>query len=72
MNFYLSSAKKFGIDEVGPAVINLVSHAVQERLRDMVSKLSTIAEHRMEIYKVLFAQRRFLSLGLVRLFFFAV
>ncbi|CAG5124131.1 unnamed protein product [Candidula unifasciata] len=47
-----SIAKKYGIDDVSPTVVNLVSHALQERLRDMVSKLSTIAEHRVEIYKL--------------------
>lgn len=46
------SAKKFGIDEVPSDVINLISHATQERLRDFLEKLSTIAEHRSEIYKV--------------------
>lgn len=45
-------AKKFGIDEVPSDVINLISHATQERLRDFLEKLSTIAEHRSEIYKM--------------------
>ncbi|XP_059140891.1 transcription initiation factor TFIID subunit 4-like isoform X3 [Physella acuta] len=45
-------AKKYGIEDISPAVVNIVSHATQERLRDMVSKLSTIAEHRVEIYKM--------------------
>ncbi|GFO20707.1 transcription initiation factor tfiid subunit 4 [Plakobranchus ocellatus] len=45
-------AKKYGVEEISPAVVNLISHATQERLRDLVSKLSTTAEHRIEIYKM--------------------
>ncbi|KAK6185553.1 hypothetical protein SNE40_007760 [Patella caerulea] len=45
-------AKKHGLDEVSLDVANMISHATQERLRDMVEKLSTIAEHRIEIYKM--------------------
>ncbi|XP_033755591.1 transcription initiation factor TFIID subunit 4-like [Pecten maximus] len=45
-------AKKYGVDEVSSDVINLVSHAAQERMRDVLEKLATIAEHRIEIYKM--------------------
>ncbi|KAL3859934.1 hypothetical protein ACJMK2_010113 [Sinanodonta woodiana] len=45
-------AKKKGIDEVSTDVLNIVSHATQERLRYFVERLSTIAEHRSEIYKI--------------------
>ena len=38
-------------------VVNLVSHATQERLRHIVEKLSTIAEQRTEIYKVIMTIR---------------
>ncbi|XP_071175731.1 transcription initiation factor TFIID subunit 4-like isoform X1 [Mytilus edulis] len=44
-------ARKHGLD-VTNDVLNLVSHATQERLRDLVEKLATIAEHRIEIYKM--------------------
>ncbi|RUS91832.1 hypothetical protein EGW08_000403 [Elysia chlorotica] len=47
-----AAAKKHGIEEISPAVVNLISHATQERLRELVSKLSTTAEHRVEIYKM--------------------
>ncbi|CAI9737278.1 transcription initiation factor TFIID subunit 4-like [Octopus vulgaris] len=47
-----SIAKKYGIEEVPSDVANIVSHATQERLRDFIEKLSTIAEHRTEIYKM--------------------
>lgn len=50
--FFPSAAKKHGIDDISSDVANLVSHATQERLRDLLEKLDTIAEHRIEIYKV--------------------
>lgn len=50
--FFPSAAKKHGLEGVSPDVTRIVSHATQERLRDLISKLSTIAEHRMEIYKM--------------------
>lgn len=33
-------------------VYNLVSHATQERLRNILEKLSTISLHRLEVYRV--------------------
>ncbi|XP_061189985.1 transcription initiation factor TFIID subunit 4-like isoform X1 [Saccostrea echinata] len=45
-------AKKHGLDDISSDVANLVSHATQERLRDLLEKLDTIAEHRIEIYKM--------------------
>ncbi|KAK3579938.1 hypothetical protein CHS0354_020831 [Potamilus streckersoni] len=51
-NKILAIAKKKGIDEVSTEVLNIVSHATQERLRYFVERLSTIAEHRSEIYKI--------------------
>lgn len=52
--FILILARKHGLDVHGVhvEVLNLISHATQERLRDIVEKLATIAEHRIEIYKV--------------------
>ena len=50
---FFVSANKFGIEEVNPAVVSLISHATQEKLRDYASKLSVIAEHRGEVYKVI-------------------
>uniref|UniRef100_A0A2C9K2Y9 TAFH domain-containing protein n=1 Tax=Biomphalaria glabrata TaxID=6526 RepID=A0A2C9K2Y9_BIOGL len=47
-----SIAQKYNIDDISPDVVKIVSHATQERLRDVVSKLSVIAEHRVEIYKM--------------------
>ena len=49
---FFFAAKKHGLDDVSSDVANLVSHATQERLRDLLEKLDTIAEHRIEIFKV--------------------
>lgn len=50
--YLLLTASKHGISEVPTDVVNLISHATQERLRNIIEKLSTIAEQRTEIYKV--------------------
>lgn len=52
MQYFFFAAKKHGLDDVSSDVANLVSHATQERLRDLLEKLDTIAEHRIEIFKV--------------------
>lgn len=51
-HWFLFLARKYGINDVSGDTVNIISHAAQERLRDIVEKLSTIAEHRIEIYKV--------------------
>ena len=48
------TVKKHGLEDSSSDVANIVSHATQERLRDIMEKLATIAEHRLEIYKVSF------------------
>merc|ERR1711962_1881663 len=40
-----------GLEPPPPEVISLVSHATQDRLKSLVSKLSVIAEHRLDIIK---------------------
>lgn len=51
MIFLLLVVKK-GLKDVNNDVINLVSHACEERLRHLVEKVSLIAEHRLDIYRV--------------------
>lgn len=46
------TARKHGLSEVSQEVFNLVSHATQERLRNILEKLSTISLHRLEVYRV--------------------
>jgi hypothetical protein len=40
-----------GLESPSAEVIGLVSHATQDRLKTLVSKLSVIAEHRLDIIK---------------------
>nr|XP_020641393.1 transcription initiation factor TFIID subunit 4B isoform X2 [Pogona vitticeps] len=43
--------KRHDITEVNSDVLNLISHATQERLRGLLEKLTVIAQHRMMAYK---------------------
>lgn len=43
---------KHGLDEPSNDVAVLISHATQERLKNIVEKLAVIAEHRIDIIKV--------------------
>lgn len=45
-------ARKHGLDEPNPEVVALVSHAAQERLKNILEKLNVIAEHRVDFNKV--------------------
>ncbi|XP_038069700.1 transcription initiation factor TFIID subunit 4-like [Patiria miniata] len=42
---------KHGIQEASTDMMELVSHAAQERLKGLVEKLGVIARHRMEVYR---------------------
>ena len=46
------TARKHGVSDVSQDVLNLVSHATQERLRNILEKVSTISLHRLEVYRV--------------------
>ncbi|XP_018332469.1 transcription initiation factor TFIID subunit 4 isoform X5 [Agrilus planipennis] len=43
--------QKHGLDEPSNEVVACVSHAVQERLKNLIEKLSIITEHRLEMVK---------------------
>lgn len=43
---------KHGLEEPSTDVAMLISHAAQERLKNVVEKLAVIAEHRIDIIKV--------------------
>ncbi|XP_051030687.1 transcription initiation factor TFIID subunit 4B [Phodopus roborovskii] len=47
----LDIGKKHNITELNSDAVNLISHATQERLRGLLEKLTTIAQHRMTVYK---------------------
>ena len=43
----------YGLDEPNPEVASLISHAAQERLKNLIEKLAVIAEHRIDLNKVI-------------------
>lgn len=47
-------AQKRGLEEVSQDVVNLISHASQTRLKNLIERLSVIAEHRLDNPKVNF------------------
>ncbi|KAJ7338762.1 hypothetical protein JRQ81_012664 [Phrynocephalus forsythii] len=47
----LEIGKRHDIMEVNSDVLNLISHATQERLRGLLEKLTVIAQHRLMAYK---------------------
>uniref|UniRef100_A0A8D0GZT3 TATA-box binding protein associated factor 4b n=1 Tax=Sphenodon punctatus TaxID=8508 RepID=A0A8D0GZT3_SPHPU len=48
----LEIGKRHDIMELNSDVVNLISHATQERLRALLEKLTVIAQHRMMAYKL--------------------
>ncbi|XP_066591991.1 transcription initiation factor TFIID subunit 4-like isoform X4 [Prorops nasuta] len=42
----------YGLDEPNQEVAALISHAAQERLKNLIEKLAVIAEHRIDLIKV--------------------
>lgn len=49
---FLFLAKRFGVTEVALEAVNFISHATQSRLRTVLEKVSSIAQHRMDSCKV--------------------
>nr|XP_023646331.1 transcription initiation factor TFIID subunit 4 isoform X2 [Paramormyrops kingsleyae] len=47
----LNIGKKYGIAELGPEVVNFVSHATQQRLQDLLEKVSQIAQQKNFSFK---------------------
>ncbi|XP_056621886.1 transcription initiation factor TFIID subunit 4-like isoform X2 [Triplophysa dalaica] len=47
----LETAKRFGVTEVALEAVNFISHATQSRLRTVLEKVSSIAQHRMDLCK---------------------
>jgi len=50
--FLWFSVAHHGLEEPSSEVAALISHAAQERLRNIVEKLAVIAEHRIDLIKV--------------------
>ena len=51
-DFFCVAALRRGLD-VQSDVINLISHACEERMRHLTEKVSLVAEHRLDIHKVI-------------------
>jgi len=68
------SVAHHGLEEPSSEVAALISHAAQERLRNIVEKLAVIAEHRIDLIKVrglcehLNVELRFVVFGLSYIF----
>lgn len=48
------TVNKEGLEDVAADVPALVSHAVTERLKDLLEKFAVVAEHRLDFNKVIF------------------
>jgi len=72
--FLRFSVAHHGLEEPSSEVAALISHAAQERLRNIVEKLAVIAEHRIDLIKVrglcehLNVELRFVVFGLSYIF----
>ncbi|KAM4609966.1 transcription initiation factor TFIID subunit 4-like [Polymixia lowei] len=47
----LEIGKKFGVGELGPEVINFISHATQQRLQNLLEKVSEVAQQKNITFK---------------------
>nr|XP_061814368.1 transcription initiation factor TFIID subunit 4-like [Nerophis lumbriciformis] len=47
----LEIARRLGVTDLGPEVINLVSHATQQRLRDLLERVSLVAQQKNGNFK---------------------
>ncbi|XP_062315238.1 transcription initiation factor TFIID subunit 4-like [Osmerus eperlanus] len=47
----LEIGKKFGVAELGPEVINYISHATQQRLQNLLEKVSEVAQQKNITFK---------------------
>ncbi|XP_077581936.1 transcription initiation factor TFIID subunit 4 isoform X2 [Stigmatopora nigra] len=47
----LEIARKLGVTDLGPEVINLISHATQQRLRDLLERVSLVAQQKNVHFK---------------------
>ena len=46
------TGKKFGVSELGTDVISYISHATQQRLQNILEKVSQVAQQRNVTFKV--------------------
>lgn len=48
-----ATGKKFGVSELGADVINYISHATQQRLQNLLEKVSQVAQQKNSTLKVM-------------------
>lgn len=48
-----AAAAKHELEEPSAEVAGLISHAVHERLKNLVEKLAVVAQHRIDLIKVI-------------------
>lgn len=51
------TVNKEGLEDAAADVPALVSHAVAERLKDLLEKFAVVAEHRLDFNKVIFSNK---------------
>lgn len=49
----VATGKKFSVSELGTDVINYISHATQQRLQDILEKVSRVAQQKNLTFKVI-------------------
>lgn len=49
----VATGKKFSVSELGTDVINYISHATQQRLQDVLEKVSQVAQQKNLTFKVI-------------------
>jgi transcription initiation factor TFIID subunit 4 len=47
-----AKAAEYGLEEPSADVVAMISHATEERIKSLISKLSLISEHRMDVMKM--------------------
>lgn len=51
--YFLLTVNKEGLEDAASDVPALISHAVAERLKDLLEKFAVVAEHRLDFNKVI-------------------
>lgn len=52
MNCCSSSARRCGVTDLGAEVVTFLSHATQQRLQDLLEKVSQVAQQKNTSFKV--------------------
>lgn len=58
----VAPGKKFGVSELGADVVSYISHAAQQRLQDLLEKVSHVAQLKNQMFKVTLGRSRRVNL----------